>query len=1507
VWLLLGLTFAVSADEPAEEVTLRLERVDPAGGVRLEWSGGRPGFTVFRSSDPATIGSAATVVGQTLERIWSDPASASELQFYRVGALCGNAMLEGDETCDDGNTDSGDGCSASCRHLVSDDFSPWPEPVWTFVDPAGDSGYTVRGLQSEDAWLVLSVPAGSSHDAWIVNGAPRWMQGADDGDFEVELRIDNELAAANQFQGLIVEQDDAVWIRFDVYSDGAGWHAFAATMNGGTPGVRVDEPLGAGPSPRPLWVQVQRSGDLWTYRWSIDPSGAGWIVVGQFAFAMEVRAAGVFAGNYSPSPTGAPALEAAFDYFFETSRPLDPEDPITCGDGLLDPGEDCDDGNRDAGDGCSSVCLKEARCGDGTVDPGEQCDDGNLVDGDGCQADCMAPRCGDGVVDDGEACDAGAANSDEPGAACRLDCRAAGCGDGVVDPGESCDDGNAVDGDGCSVACGLECGNGVVDPGEQCDEGADNSEEPDASCRTDCRAARCGDGVDDGDEDCDDGNTIGGDGCSAACATLLSDDFSPVEDRGWAFVDPLGDASYGIRGSGTADAWLLLGVPGGVSHDPWQVNHAPRLMQAVDDTDFEVEIRLESAVAARYQSQGLIVEQDEATWLRFDVYSDGVRWHLFAATTSAGSSRSRFDVAVAPGGSPVPLWMRVRRAGDRWTQDWSVDPAGAGWTGAASFSFALEVRAVGLFAGNHAVAGESVPAHEAAFDYIFDTDRPVEPEDPVTCGNGMLDAGEACDDGNAIDGDGCQADCVLPRCGDGIVDPGEGCDDGNAIDGDGCQADCSLPSCGDGIVDPGEHCDDGNGTDGDGCSALCDVEPFCGDGVLDPGEDCDDGNAVAGDGCSPACGAILSDDFSPAPDPGWVFVDFYGDASHSVHGAGTEDAWWVLAVPGGRTHDAWNLNRAPRLMQPADDVDFELELRLDSALAAGNQFQGLIVEQDAENWLRTDFYSDGADWYAFAATTYGGVSAVALRQLMGEGPTPRPLWLKLRREGDLWIQSWSADPGPDGWIEVGRFEFALEVRAVGLFAGNYAASGTSAPALTAAYDYFFERGSPIAPEDPVTCGNGVLDAGEGCDDGNRVDGDRCAGDCQPEAYCGDGTVDPGEACDDGPANSEAPDAACRSDCTAGGCGDGILDSGEACDDGNAVDGDGCRGDCLAPACGDGVLDAGEACDDGNTTDGDGCQSDCAEPRCGDGIIDVGEACDDGNTQDFDGCRADCTAELCGDGILDPGEDCDDGNTVEGDGCSAACRTLVSDDFSPLLHSGWVFLDPSGAGGLTLSGVGTADAEVVLRVPAGSSCAASGVNGAPRLMQGVDDSDFEMEIKLDSAVGSANQVQGLLVEQDEGRWIRFDVGSNGVSWRLFAATVHDGMVEVRLDQTVALGASPVPLWLRLRRVGPDWTLGWSPDPKAVGWAIATSFREPLTVRSVGLFAGNHSAGGPAAPALEARFDYLFETRSPVVPEDPVTCGNGIVDLGEVCDDGNRLDGDGCSASCTAEPPAIRDQR
>jgi cysteine-rich repeat protein len=121
------------------------------------------------------------------------------------------------------------------------------------------------------------------------------------------------------------------------------------------------------------------------------------------------------------------------------------------------------------------------------------------------------------------------------------------------------------------------------------------------------------------------------------------------------------------------------------------------------------------------------------------------------------------------------------------------------------------------------------------------------------CGDHVVDADEACDDGNQVDTDACTSDCTLAVCGDAIVFAGqEECDDGNQVDGDDCTNACTDAVCGDAIVGQGEACDDGNNSNLDLCTNDC-VAAQCGDGFVGPGEACDDGDAINGNGCDTDC------------------------------------------------------------------------------------------------------------------------------------------------------------------------------------------------------------------------------------------------------------------------------------------------------------------------------------------------------------------------------------------------------------------------------------------------------------------------------------------------------------------------------------------------------------------------------------------------------------------------------------------------------------------------------
>jgi len=185
----------------------------------------------------------------------------------------------------------------------------------------------------------------------------------------------------------------------------------------------------------------------------------------------------------------------------------------------------------------------------------------------------------------------------------------------------------------------------------------------------------------------------------------------------------------------------------------------------------------------------------------------------------------------------------------------------------------------------------------------------------AVCGDSTVQAGEACDDGNAVTetscpyGDAtcyaCNSTCSAalnltgPYCGDSVKQADEVCDDGNAIDESSCpygSASCLTCSsscsavltltgnvCGDAKVTDAEVCDDGNTTDETSCpygqatcntcSSTCSAVlnltgGYCGDGVKQAEETCDDGNTTdetscpygtaTCTSCAASCGSVLS-------------------------------------------------------------------------------------------------------------------------------------------------------------------------------------------------------------------------------------------------------------------------------------------------------------------------------------------------------------------------------------------------------------------------------------------------------------------------------------------------------------------------------------------------------------------------------------------------------------------------------------------------------------------------
>ena len=189
---------------------------------------------------------------------------------------------------------------------------------------------------------------------------------------------------------------------------------------------------------------------------------------------------------------------------------------------------------------------------------------------------------------------------------------------------------------------------------------------------------------------------------------LVSDAFNGnLNTTAWTFYDPVGDSTLA-----TTNTHASISVPAGSKHDLWKNQlMAPRIRQAANDTDFELEVRFDSVLSTRYQIQGITVEQDNTNLLRFDFYSDGSVTRIFSASFVNGRPTVRNQAVISDG---VPLYLRVTREGDQWTMSYSYD--GSNWNDSMVFTHSLTVTSVGIFGGN---AGSPIPAHTALIDYFM--------------------------------------------------------------------------------------------------------------------------------------------------------------------------------------------------------------------------------------------------------------------------------------------------------------------------------------------------------------------------------------------------------------------------------------------------------------------------------------------------------------------------------------------------------------------------------------------------------------------------------------------------------------------------------------------------------------------------------------------------------------------------------------------------------------------
>ncbi len=215
------------------------------------------------------------------------------------------------------------------------------------------------------------------------------------------------------------------------------------------------------------------------------------------------------------------------------------------------------------------------------------------------------------------------------------------------------------------------------------------------------------------------------------------------------------------------------------------------------------------------------------------------------------------------------------------------------------------------------------------------------------CGDELVDdrEDEECDDGNDVDGDGCDIDCT-PSCA-----AASDCDDGRlcngaetcsaastctagtmAADGTACTIEggasgscragvCASADCGNGALDSGEECDDGNASGGDGCEADCTF-------TCETNEDCDDGDVCTGmEACDAAahtcmpglgmmCTAMMCADVRCDPVAGCVYDTSSFDTDRDGH---------FVTSCGGDDCDDRDASVFPGAAEQCDSIDHDCD------------------------------------------------------------------------------------------------------------------------------------------------------------------------------------------------------------------------------------------------------------------------------------------------------------------------------------------------------------------------------------------------------------------------------------------------------------------------------------------------------------------------------------------------------------------------------------------------------
>lgn len=201
---------------------------------------------------------------------------------------------------------------------------------------------------------------------------------------------------------------------------------------------------------------------------------------------------------------------------------------------------------------------------------------------------------------------------------------------------------------------------------------------------------------------------------------------------------------------------------------------------------------------------------------------------------------------------------------------------------------------------------------------------------------------------------------------------------------------------------------------------------------------------------------IKSDDFNQAAlAPFWTHTQgVAGDPDPVMNGSEVE-----IAVPAGPSHNIWtDGNKSSRIMQPAPDSDFEVEVKftsgVNSVVSDTFRMQGILVEQDVDDFLRFEFFGENGSTYAYGAEFENGDVIWTKKVNIQPGGTA-PIYLRIERQGNNYFYRYGLDGSSWSQVFTRTLTRTLTVNNIGIYAANHSVTPDQAPAHTTVADYFY--------------------------------------------------------------------------------------------------------------------------------------------------------------------------------------------------------------------------------------------------------------------------------------------------------------------------------------------------------------------------------------------------------------------------------------------------------------------